>query len=381
MDSDGSNQVKLTTPTLPGWDGTGIPYGDFDPAISPDGTKICFERRVSSEPYHYIGLGDWDIYVMDIDGSNEVDISLNTNAELIPTWAPDSNRIAFWGIDVDVDYLKSAIYIINADGSGRRKVSLPDNMECEIPSWFPAGNSDGFEILFDGEVSTTSSYNVSKSSDKELFLYLDVVRVNIEIPAGTFTQDIDITVTSAAVSAPGRQDLNATNLAVEITPESVLQPQKNMTITMSYNDADVAGMNENNLTVCRYNDTSGTWEILTSTVNTGENTVAATTEHLSRFLLAEIVYASTVDNAIAYPSPFSARAGHSQITFANLTGSVEIRVYNIAGELVWNLEDITTPTYEWNVKNNDGEDTASGLYFYVVKSALSEKNGKFAITR
>jgi len=66
---------------------------------------------------------------------------------------------------------------------------------------------------------------------------------------------------------------------------------------------------------------------------------------------------------------------------------VEIKIYNIAGELVRNLETQEVDAgYIYDVKdietkNDKGENLASGVYFYYIKAGDYKKLVKFAIIR
>jgi dipeptidyl aminopeptidase/acylaminoacyl peptidase len=130
--SDGSNMVQLTNPTFPKAS-KATPFGDMDPKISPDGKKIAFERHQNNRGN--FGFGDFDIYVMNIDGSDLKDISQNLIADIMPVWSPDSKQLTYWLISENLkDTLD--IFVINADGTGRRKITKePDNLEEEMPSW------------------------------------------------------------------------------------------------------------------------------------------------------------------------------------------------------------------------------------------------------
>ncbi len=59
---------------------------DFAPALSPDGQKIAFMAR--SE-------GNWDIYVIGVDGSNRTRLTTDPARDGLPTWSPDGRAIAF----------------------------------------------------------------------------------------------------------------------------------------------------------------------------------------------------------------------------------------------------------------------------------------------
>jgi len=70
MDIDGSNLVQLTDNEV----------ADSYPVWSPDGTVIAFNSDRK---------GDWNIYLMDINGENVVQITSADSAELYPTWLPE----------------------------------------------------------------------------------------------------------------------------------------------------------------------------------------------------------------------------------------------------------------------------------------------------
>lgn len=110
IDADGSNMVPIKN------------YAVSDPAWSPDGTKIAYS------------LGDKDdIYVMSSDGTGDVNLTNDSNAhDRYPRWSPDGTKIVF-ASDRDGDY---EIYVMDSDGSN--VVQLTDNNYDDIyPSWSP----------------------------------------------------------------------------------------------------------------------------------------------------------------------------------------------------------------------------------------------------
>jgi len=70
MDTDGSNQTRLTND----------PATDSNPAWSPDGTKIGFQRQRIRELS--------EIWVINADGSGQVDLSNNPGSDSWPDWSP-----------------------------------------------------------------------------------------------------------------------------------------------------------------------------------------------------------------------------------------------------------------------------------------------------
>ena len=102
MDADGSNQTPLTTNT-----------GDeFWPDWSPDGRKIAF--------YSFIGDGNSEIYVVDSDGSNLTKLTNNPFRDETPVWSPDGNKIAF-STRRDGDW---EVYVMDADGSNQTNLTM-----------------------------------------------------------------------------------------------------------------------------------------------------------------------------------------------------------------------------------------------------------------
>ena len=61
-----------------------------------------------------------DIYVMDIDGTNPVRLTLNNVSSRVPAWSPDGSRIAFTSNRDGND----EIFMMNADGSGQTQLHV-----------------------------------------------------------------------------------------------------------------------------------------------------------------------------------------------------------------------------------------------------------------
>ena len=58
--------------------------------------------------------GDWDIYVMNADGSGQIKLSNNESTDRSPACSPDGTRIAF----SSARHGNLEIYVMSADGSG-----------------------------------------------------------------------------------------------------------------------------------------------------------------------------------------------------------------------------------------------------------------------
>jgi serine protease len=83
---------------------------------------------------------------------------------------------------------------------------------------------------------------------------------------------------------------------------------------------------------------------------------------------------------IVYPNPFEPAEGHTEVTFQALTEEVTIRIFTLSGELVRKVELPFQYSWSWDVKNEDGEELARGVYLYVVTNEAGEKKtGKIAV--
>ena len=124
----------------------------WQPSWSPNGQKIVFTSYVD---FHF------EIYLTNADGSGEIMITGDTEEKSYPAWSPDGTRIIFSskpsgssnsGFDVfgsTHDPQDSEIYIINADGSNRINISNDPNNDVE-PCWSPDGSKIAFATDRDG---------------------------------------------------------------------------------------------------------------------------------------------------------------------------------------------------------------------------------------
>jgi TolB protein len=137
------------------------------PAISPDGKQIAFNRafgRIRHDQFDHSG-----IYRMAIDGSRIRKVSLPASraaADVEPQWSPDGKQIVFVRHNVSAKPAGGqAVFVIDADGSGRRRVTPYRIKAGDGPDWSP----DGSQILF-------------RSPETENFLNCDIWTIH---PDGT----------------------------------------------------------------------------------------------------------------------------------------------------------------------------------------------------
>ena len=131
MNDDGSNVTRLTD--HPDWDN--------DPAWSPDGNRIAFDS---------IRDGNFEIYAMNADGTGPVNLTNHPSGDESPSWSPDGKRIAFKSYRDG----NSEIYVMNADGTS--PIRLTDDPEWDgAPAWSPDSSKIAFVSYRQGTMTST----------------------------------------------------------------------------------------------------------------------------------------------------------------------------------------------------------------------------------
>lgn len=103
-----------------------------NPAWSPDGTRLAFAEQLAS--------GKWSIVTMGFDGNGRTRVTGSQISAQEPAWSPDGKRIAFVLQELD----RATVASIAADGSGSISRLTDESLLPASPTWSP----DGTEIAF-----------------------------------------------------------------------------------------------------------------------------------------------------------------------------------------------------------------------------------------
>ena len=181
MNSDGSDNVTIKVDAYDlDWsaDGSKIIFNDYigriksispdgsdlttydvkqhlhDIDCSNDGSRIAFNGQVEGS--------NFDIFVMNTDGSGLINITKTPDWETEPKWSPDDSQIAFAS--------EGQIFVIDSDGSNKRQLTYfdtKDNREYgHSPTWSPNGKQIAYIDLLHGVyVMDSDGSNIIKVSD------------------------------------------------------------------------------------------------------------------------------------------------------------------------------------------------------------------------
>lgn len=117
-------------------------FNEADPSWSPDGKRIVFSSDRRDPPYEYTLNDineDYDLFVMNADGSNIQRISTGPFNDRNPSWSPDGKNLVFTSDRNGINNL----YSINLDAM---TVMPLTNLltDASAPVWSPDGNTIAF---------------------------------------------------------------------------------------------------------------------------------------------------------------------------------------------------------------------------------------------
>lgn len=164
MNPDGTGVTKLTEYA---GEAPGASHRDWRPSVSPDGTKIVFDRFIreredsfgSASPNFDGQTHDYELYMVNADGSNETRITRTgpATAEIDASFSPDGKRIVFQAQGGSLGHGScKELYTMDLsdvpnDGVDPSKWTRVTRGCAELDPWdseWPAWSPDGTKIAF-----------------------------------------------------------------------------------------------------------------------------------------------------------------------------------------------------------------------------------------
>ncbi|RKU16128.1 hypothetical protein C6500_18330 [Candidatus Poribacteria bacterium] len=144
MNPDGSELVNITNNRADDVSGT----------WSPTGEQILFASDRDRS------FGSWDLYLMDPDGENVRPVFGKSEERRHPEWSPDGKQIAYKRYDAGVGY----IYIASSDGKNEERVAIGGT-----PAWSPDGTEIAYVVRVAPDRLNIYILNVRTQKQKRFF--------------------------------------------------------------------------------------------------------------------------------------------------------------------------------------------------------------------
>jgi TolB protein len=133
MRPNGSNPINLTADSE---------ADDFGPSWRPDGRKLAFmsNRETVTNPQ-----GDFEIFVMNADGSGVRQLTANRFDDEFPSWSPDGRKLVFQrDFDPVVGEVDYDLFTMKADGTHQRNLTRSPGIDDQDADWSPTGGRIAF---------------------------------------------------------------------------------------------------------------------------------------------------------------------------------------------------------------------------------------------
>jgi len=191
----------------------------------------------------------------------------------------------------------------------------------------------------------------------------------------------EITAADAALNADARYEgVPNTTYELKLTRPVPDANQVTMVLNIRYNDAGMAASEESSIRIFRL--TGSSW----GSALTDSNTPGADSNIAQVYLGSLSVFRCIIMDPVsgdlsrvrAFPNPFIPYDGDANtgtayngaantgITFLGLTSIANLKIFTLDGVLVDEENFFGVGSCQWDAKNSQGQECASGMYFYLV---------------
>ena len=119
----------LATATLATVVMVGTPSKPAEAAFPGENGKIAFVRDILDNTPE---AENWEIYTMNLDATNQKNLTASDDLDFYPAYSPDGTKIAFYSFRDG----NAEIYIMRAGGSSQTRLTSND-VDDRAPSWQP----------------------------------------------------------------------------------------------------------------------------------------------------------------------------------------------------------------------------------------------------
>jgi Tol biopolymer transport system component len=146
MKDDGTDARQVTSPPRAADQGNAnLPFGDYDPRFSPDGSKIAFERLDDDASSH----GNYNLYVIGSTGAGETKLTDTGYSQGLAIWSHSGGRLVYIVAAIGSQG-KYDIYMMDSDGANARNITpayFPTSFLCHSAMF----SKDDSKVYFTGQ--------------------------------------------------------------------------------------------------------------------------------------------------------------------------------------------------------------------------------------
>jgi Tol biopolymer transport system component len=142
-----------------GISGTQLPSDDIENLSLPP-----FEKELIVYVSYTDGSFDGEIYVMNVDGSEQIRLTNHEANDSAPVWSPDGRKIAFTSNREGL----TRVYIMNADGSQIHRLTKSQGISEIKPKWSPDGKSIVFLAISTDGKATIQLVDLASGETREI---------------------------------------------------------------------------------------------------------------------------------------------------------------------------------------------------------------------
>jgi Tol biopolymer transport system component len=278
MNPDGTNQVNISN----------NPAADGNPAWSFDGTKIAFNSNRD---------GDAEIYVMNGDGTNQTRLTTSNGTDATPAFSPDGTKIVFHSNRTG----NFEIFLMNADGSNQTQLTnAPGNDLSAVFS--PDGSKIAFTSNRDGNAEIYIM-NADGSNQTRLTNDPELDQAPAYSPNGkkiAFQRLINANQIMVMNADGSNQTQLTSGSAAKFDPSFSADGNSISFSSVTANEGDIFimkadGTGQNQITNSVGNDIVATWQWLP-----GPDTIGVYRPSTSQFLLRNSTTAGSPNETVAF---------------------------------------------------------------------------------
>jgi len=256
----GTTTVTVTSAVACIEDSSGGGGGGGTPPAAPTGTSVSIDSDASE--------------------TDSVDVTLTLAATNAATMLI-SNYSDFSDADAWEDYTTSKSWTL-LEGVGTRTVYVKFRSSSGSAA---SAVSDSIELV---EEIAESSGEIDDSSGGSASLSDGSVSVSVPAAAVSGSGTVSINPTTSYTAPGGDKQVvggKSYDLAVTIDDAEVTVFTEPVTLTFSYNDSDISGLDESTLAIYYWDEDSSQWVEVGGTVDAGNNTITATVNHFTMFAI------------------------------------------------------------------------------------------------